>query len=118
MVEEVILLLLEALARLAGEKIGDIFGRARDLEELRKVLESFFSELDSLRPQKVDSLDFRAEIVDGKLVTSSRCPIFEIYPRWCEEGCLPFIKAFASGFEVKRVERRPKSDRCVFEFSK
>lgn len=62
--------------------------------------------------------EFSLEVGD-KLVTTSRCPIHRYMPIWCEKYCLPFARGFARVYgveNVKRVERQPESERCLFEF--
>ncbi|OYT34418.1 hypothetical protein B6U96_13055 [Archaeoglobales archaeon ex4484_92] len=58
--------------------------------------------------------------VGEKLVTRSKCPIYKLYPIWCEEACISFIESFAreivGGIKVRRIEKQPESEFCTFEF--
>jgi len=100
------------------EKIGHFLGRLvkeKDgFEGLKNGLEKFFNELKEFR-----DFEFSAELVDGKLVTRSRCPIHEYFKIWCDCCCLNFIKGFARAYgvkEVKRISKQPEEKECVFEF--
>ncbi len=100
-----------------AEKVGEFFGRLvkmRDgLEGLRNGFQKFFGEA----KYYVD-FEFSSELGD-KLVTTSRCPIYRYMPIWCEKYCLPFARGFARVYgveNVRRVERQPESERCIFEF--
>ncbi len=54
------------------------------------------------------------------LETRSTCPVYAIYPAWCEEACLPMAEAMAKqvdpNFKVERIQRRPSAQECVFRF--
>lgn len=106
-------MLLETVASRLGEEARRLFGEAESLEELKEKLETMFAELDSLNL----NMDFKAKLSGDKLVTSSDCPIAKFAAFWCEKGCLKFIESFAPRFSVRRVAKKPESDRCVFEFS-
>ena len=100
-----------------AEKVGEFFGRLvkmRDgLEGLRNGFQKFFGEA-----RDYVDFEFSSELGD-KLVTTSRCPIHRYMPIWCEKYCLPFARGFARVYgveNVRRVERQPESERCIFEF--
>ena len=97
----------------AGEFLGRLVKMKDGLEGLQYGFQKFFGEAK-------DYVDFKfsSELGD-KLVTASRCRIHRYMPIWCEKYCLPFAKGFARVYgveNVKRVERQPESDRCLFEF--
>jgi len=99
------------------EKVGYFLGKLAKsedgLEGLKRGFEKFFGEL-----KEFQDFDFSAEL-KGKLVTKSKCPIYKHFGIWCERYCLEFAKGFAKAYgvyKVKRVERQPNGDYCVFEF--
>ena len=99
------------------EKAGEFFGKlvksGERLEGLQDGFQKFFRDA-----REYVDFDFSSELGD-KLVTTSRCPIHRYMPIWCEKYCLPFARGFARVYgveNVKRVEKQPESERCLFEF--
>lgn len=101
------------------EKVGYFLGKlAKEedgLEGLRKGLEKFFGEL-----KEIEDFEFSSEMGE-KLITRSKCPIFKYFGAWCDLFCLKFAEGFAKAYgieKVRRIEKQPNSDYCVFEFEK
>ena len=105
---------------LLGRIVGKILAEAAldeykiersDLEGLKVSLENLLSK----------SMEFKAEMDDGRLRTVSDYSIHSLYEEWCEKGCISMIESFAHTInrkvEVKRVHRKPEKDRCEFEFT-
>jgi len=91
----------------------------KDLEGLNEILKMLFSELDKLEIKDV-KFQYSSTMLNGKLVTKSKCPIYKYYPPWCEKGCIEFISTFTRTFNrrinVERIKKQPESDFCEFEF--
>ncbi|RLI82283.1 MAG: hypothetical protein DRP01_10050 [Archaeoglobales archaeon] len=96
-----------------GYFLGKLVRSGEGLEGLKRGFERFFEEL-----KEFQDFEFSAEFVGDKLVTRSRCPIHRYFRVWCDRFCLRFAEGFARayGARVKRVERQPDNDYCVFEF--
>ena len=102
-----------------GERVGNFLGclacEKGGLEELKRSFEKFFGEL-----EKSMNFEFSAEMSDNLLVTRSKCPIHIYSKKWCENGCIGFVKGFAKAvnknIKVKRVAKQPESEYCLFEF--
>ena len=81
------------------------------LEEGLKLILSRFMEF-SASKVKVDG--------EEALETKSTCPIYSLYPAWCEEACIAMAESMARQvdprFKVERLERRPTSTHCAFRF--
>ncbi len=117
------------MLRVLGEELGKFVARGvmrvkdfrGDLAGLDELLKEFFKEVERILPEKYSTkFEYSSEL--GKtLITRSKCPVYRIYPKWCEEGCLEFITAFAKTLNdkisVKRLEKQPESNYCKFEFS-
>lgn len=118
------------MLKIIGRELGEMVARKmlemkeveNSLEGLNELLKFFFDEVEKIVPEKhsVD-IDFTSSLHGDVLITSSRCPVHKFYSKWCEEGCLEFIKSFAKTFndklEVERVEKQPESRFCKFKFT-
>ncbi|ADB57723.1 hypothetical protein [Archaeoglobus profundus] len=100
------------------EKVGYFLGKLVKVEDglsgLKKGFEKFFNEL-----KEFQDFEFSAKITEDKLITKSKCPIHKYFGFYCDKFCLSFVEGFARAYgvtKVRRVERQPKSDYCVFEF--
>ncbi|HDN74259.1 MAG TPA: hypothetical protein ENG16_04470 [Archaeoglobus sp.] len=96
--------------------LGKLVREDGGLMGLRKGLEKFFDEL-----KEFEDFQFSVSVMvkDKKIVTRSKCPIYKYFRLWCDKCCLEFIRGFARAYGVKtvrRVEKQPESDWCVFEF--
>ncbi|MDI3502429.1 MAG: hypothetical protein PWR09_554 [Archaeoglobi archaeon] len=101
------------------EEVGKFFGKLTKVEDdglrgLENGLKKFFKSLEDFK-----DFQFSSETEDGRLITKSKCPIYTLFPVWCEKFCVKFAEGFAKAYgvqEVKRVARQPASEWCVFEF--
>ena len=106
---------MESIGRKIGEFFGGLLCEGISLEDLKRALERLFEEAE----KQGMKFDFSAEIKDKVLITRSRCPIYRLFPIWCEKGCIPFVEGFASRFnaKVRRISKQPEDEFCTFEFS-
>lgn len=91
-----------------GLTLGDLTGRkvAERYSKLEEALDYLFSW----------EKNFSLEVKNGKITSSGLCPIGRFCPKFCDEGCMEFIREVAKHFdaEVDRVSVEP----CTFEFGK
>ncbi len=106
---------MEYIGRKIGEFFGGLLSEGKSLEDLKRALERLFEEAEK---QGV-KFNFSAEIKGNVLITRSKCPIYRLFPIWCERGCISFVEGFASRFNVKvrRISKQPNDEFCTFEFS-
>jgi len=106
---------MESVGRKVGEFFGNLLSEGKSLGDLKKALERFFEEVE----RHGIKFEFSAEIKDNVLITRSKCPIYRLFPVWCDRGCIPFVEGFASSFNVnvRRVSKQPEDEFCTFEFS-